>query len=239
MWDSQPVDQADAYGRNLLSRANLTEVEKFHLLRGISVTIVGVRVNGNVKSSKEEMAAKMLNLFKERVEIDLNIHRNGLAANLTAEMMMKRFPFAQRKLTKRMKEAIGRAEVKAAKKNVAAADPVNMSALECSDLFLAIKYETNNVYNPIWVRSLNKNGDIPSGVQLVDLIDRVREESFNAKEVKRIEYLLVSRKRTALKKVGKSTGAVDDAVSEESEEEAEEGKEEKKVHEKIVCINKL
>jgi DNA-binding transcriptional MerR regulator len=114
-----------------------------------------------------------------------------------------------------------------------------MSALECSDLFLAIKYETNNLYNPIWVRSLNKNGYIPSGVQLVDLIDRVREESFNAKEVKRIEYLLVSRNRTALKKVGKSTGAVDDAVSEESEEEADEWKEEKKVHEKIVCINKL
>jgi hypothetical protein len=37
MWDSLPVDQADAYGRDLSSRAMLTEVEKFHPLRGISV----------------------------------------------------------------------------------------------------------------------------------------------------------------------------------------------------------
>jgi hypothetical protein len=171
MWESPAIDQADAYGKDLLSKAKLTEVEKFHLLRGISVTIVGVRVNGNAKSSKEEMAAKMLTLYKERVEMDLQIHKNGIAANLTAEMMMKRCgPGAPKKLTKRRKEAIERAEVKAAKRKVAAADPELMSALECSDLFLAIKYETNNVYNPIWVKSLNKNGDIPSGVQLADLI---------------------------------------------------------------------
>jgi hypothetical protein len=112
-------------------------------------------------------------------------------------MMMKRCgPGAPKKLTKRRKEANERAEVKAAKRKVAAADPELMSALECSDLFLAIKYETNNVYNPIWVKSLNKNGDIPSGVQLADFIETVREESFNAKEVKRIEYLVVGRKRT-------------------------------------------
>jgi hypothetical protein len=50
MWESPAIDQADAYGKDLLSKAKLTEVEKFHLLRGISVTIVGVRVNGNAKS---------------------------------------------------------------------------------------------------------------------------------------------------------------------------------------------
>jgi hypothetical protein len=55
-------------------------------------------------------------------------------------MMMKRCgPGAPKKLTKRRKEAIERAEVKAAKRKVAAADPELMSALECSDLFLAIK----------------------------------------------------------------------------------------------------
>jgi hypothetical protein len=44
MWDSLPVDQADAYGRDLSSRAMLTEVEKFHPLR----------VNFNAKFSKDE-----------------------------------------------------------------------------------------------------------------------------------------------------------------------------------------
>jgi hypothetical protein len=70
---------------------------------------------------------------------------------------------------------------------------------------------------------------------LADLIETVRVESFNAEEVKRIEYLVVGRKGTAFKKVGKSTGVVDEAVSEESEEEADEGKEVKK--ENFVCKN--
>jgi hypothetical protein len=69
MWESPAIDQADAYGKDLLSKAKLTE--KFHLLRGISVSIVGVRVNGNAKSSKDEMAAKMLTLYEERVGMDL------------------------------------------------------------------------------------------------------------------------------------------------------------------------
>jgi hypothetical protein len=69
MWESPPIDQADAYGKDSLSKAKLNEVEKFHLLREIFVTIVGVRVNGNAKSSKDEMAAKMLTLYEESVEI--------------------------------------------------------------------------------------------------------------------------------------------------------------------------
>jgi hypothetical protein len=36
MWESPPIDQADAYGKDELSKAKLTEVEKFHLLEGIS-----------------------------------------------------------------------------------------------------------------------------------------------------------------------------------------------------------
>jgi hypothetical protein len=33
MFDSSPIDQADEYGRNLLSKKQLSEVEKFNLLR--------------------------------------------------------------------------------------------------------------------------------------------------------------------------------------------------------------
>jgi hypothetical protein len=102
-----------------------------------------------------------------------------------------------RKLTQRMKDALVKAEVKAAKKNVASLDPENFSALECVDLFLAIKYESNNTFNPIWVNALNKNGDIPSGAQLTDLLDKVREGAFALKESLRIKYLLQGRKRDA------------------------------------------
>ena len=41
--------------------------------------------------------------------------------------------------------------MKAAKNNIAAADPENFTGLECYDLFQEIKYEANN---SIWVKLL-------------------------------------------------------------------------------------
>jgi hypothetical protein len=229
MWDSQPLDQADSYGRELLSRGKFTEIEKFNLLRGISVTVAGIRANGKARSSKEELESTMLKFYHERLEIDLQFHKNGIASNLTADVMKKRVLGAPKKLTKRMREALGRAEVKAAKKNVSAADPENFSGVECHELFLEIKYESNNTFNPLWVKALNKNGDIPSGVQLVDLLDKVREGAFAVKDSQRRVYLVASRKRIAQKKAVKPAEAAVDEDSEDSEKEVEEGREEKKV----------
>ena len=83
--------------------------------------------------------------------------------------------------------------------------------------------------SPLWVKALNKNGDIPSGVQLVDLLDKVREGAFAVKDSQRILYLVANRKRTAKKKAAQSAEAAVDEDSEDSEKEVEEGKEEKKV----------
>ena len=133
-------------------------------------------------------------------------------------------------MSKRKEEAIKKAEIKAAKKNVAAADPENFTGLECYDLFQEIKYEANNTFNPIWVKLLNKDGSVPSGVQLNVLLDKVREEAFAVKDAQRRIYLVASRKRIAqrkLLKVGAAVSTADD--SEESENEVEEGQEEKKV----------
>ena len=69
--------------------------------------------------------------------------------------------------------------------------------------------EANNTFNPIWVKSLNKNGDIPSGVQLSDLLDKIREEAFAVKDAQRRIYLVASRKRTAQKKLLKNLVIVD------------------------------
>ena len=116
MFESSPVDQDDSYGRELLSQGKFTDVEKFNLLRGISVTVAGIRANGKARSSKEELESTMSKFYHERLEIDLQFHKNGIAANLTAEIMKKRVLLAPKKLTKRMREALRRAEVKAAKK---------------------------------------------------------------------------------------------------------------------------
>jgi hypothetical protein len=52
MFDSSPIDQADEYGRNLLSRNQLSEVEKFNLLREISICVAGNRVDGKPRTSR-------------------------------------------------------------------------------------------------------------------------------------------------------------------------------------------
>lgn len=218
MWDSPPSDQADAYGRELLNKGKLSQLEKFNLVRGISVTVAGIRATGQARSSREELESIMLVLYRERVAIDLNIHSKGIAANFTVDDMSKRFVGAPKKLTKRMKEALLKAEVKATKKNITASDPEFFTGFECYELFLKIKFEANNTFNPLWLKALNKNGDIPSGHQLVDLLDKVREESFAVKDTERRAYLVASRKRTAQKKM-KPSEAADDSEDSEKEEE--------------------
>jgi hypothetical protein len=147
------------------TKNKFTEVEKFNLLRSISITVAGIKANMKPKTSKEELETLTLSFCIERVELDLKTHSGGNAANLTLEIMKKRKLKTNKKLSKRMKGAIEKVEVKAAKKNVAAADPTNFSGLECHELFLEIKAEANNTFNPIWVKNLNKDGTIPSGVQ--------------------------------------------------------------------------
>ena len=77
---------------------------------------------------------------------------------------------------------------------------------------------------------MNKNGDIPSGVQLVDLLDQVRKEAFYIKDTQRRVYLVASRNRAAQKKKKNEPDADDiDGCDEINENEVGEGKEETKV----------
>ena len=96
-------------------------------------------------------------------------------------------------MTKRKLEALGKVIIKAAKKNAAPPDGDYFSGLECNELFL-------ETLNPIWIKLMNKNGDIPSGVQIVDLRDQVRREAFEIKDAQRRVYLEASRKRAAQKR---------------------------------------
>ena len=214
MWDaSESVDQADAYGRNLVARAQLTEVEKYNMLRAASVTVAGVKAYGMAKMSKAELEATCLKLYLERIVLDLHQYRNGIGAAFDLEMMSKRSLASGKTLTKRKQEALDKAIKKAVKNNVTPPEQENFSALDCHELFLEIKFESNNTFNPIWVKNLNKNGDIPSGVQLVDLLDKLRLDAFEAKDAQRRVYLDISRKRTAQKKLQQKAGAADEVES--------------------------
>ena len=234
MWDSSPADQAHEYGRNLLARNRFSEVEKFNLLRGISITVAGIKANGKPCTSKADLESMILGYYHERLVLDLDTHSAGLAANFTIDIMKRRVLGGPKKLSRRKKEAVEKAEIKAAKKNIAAADPENFTGLERHDLFQEIKYEANNTFNPIWVKTLNKNGDIPSGLQLNDILDKVREESFALKDAQRRIYLVATRKRTAqrkLLKAGEAVPKVGAAIANENDSEESENEigEEKKV----------
>ena len=231
MWDATEVsDQAEGYASSLLLRAKLTEKEKFNLLRATSVTIAGIRAHGKARSSKEELEASILSFYLERIVLDLKFHEKGIAANLSYDIMKKRCYGVVKEMTKRKLEALGKAIIKAAKKNAAPPDGDYFSGLECNELFLEIKYESNNTFNPIWVKLLNKNGDIPSGVQLVDLLDQVRSEAFDIKDAQRRIYLEASRKRAAQKRKKNEPEGDDIDVGDDIDEiEVGEGKEETNV----------
>jgi hypothetical protein len=77
MWEYAPVDQADEYGRNLLSRNRLSEVEKFNLLREVSLCIAGNRADGRPRTSREEYENLILGFYQERITLDLHIFRDG------------------------------------------------------------------------------------------------------------------------------------------------------------------
>ena len=106
MWDTSSVDQADEYGRNLLAKKRFTDVEKFNLLRGISITVAGIKANGKSRTSREELENLILGYYHERLVLDLDKHSAGIAANLTVDIMKKRVPGASKKLSKRKEEAI-------------------------------------------------------------------------------------------------------------------------------------
>jgi hypothetical protein len=78
MWGSSPVDQADAYGRNLLAKNKLTGVEKFNLLRSIQITVAWIKTNMKPKTSKEELETLTLSFYIERVELDIKTHSGGV-----------------------------------------------------------------------------------------------------------------------------------------------------------------
>ena len=90
MWQStETIDQADAYGKNLLAGAppKMSEVDKFNLLRSLSVTTAGIRAHGEGTMSKEQLETRVLTYYHGVIKLDLARHKGGLSGNLTEEIM--------------------------------------------------------------------------------------------------------------------------------------------------------
>ena len=106
---SESLDQADAYGRNLVSRAKLTALEKYNMLRVHSVTVAGVKAYGMAKMSKVELEATVLKFYLERIVLDLHTYKNGIGAAFDYEMMSKRSLESGKAIPKRKQEALDKA----------------------------------------------------------------------------------------------------------------------------------
>ena len=150
------VDQADAYAKKLLTSAlpRLTALDKFNMLRSVSITSAGMRAYGEGTMSKEQLEAKVLKHYLEVIVLDVARHQKGLAENLTVDMMSQR-SLKLKRITKRIQQALDRKSKKAKLKNEVPPDEGLYSGIEGNDLNAAIRAESNNTFNPIWVKALN------------------------------------------------------------------------------------
>lgn len=243
MWESaEAIDQADAYAKKLLTSAlpRLTALEKFNMLRSVSITSAGMRAYGEGTMSKEQLEAKVLKHYLEVIVLDVARHQKGLAENLTVDMMSQR-SLKLKRITKRIQQALDTKSKKAKLKNEVPPEEGLYSGIEGNDLYAAIRAESNNTFNPIWVKALNKNGDMPSGVQLEDILDTVRKEVFNIKDIARRNFLTISRKKAAAKKAAlpcSKTNKAEEEKGDENDDEHSEHQQEEEIAVKcILCCS--
>ena len=93
MWQStESIDQADEYGRKLLAAAlpKMTDIEKFNLLRSISITTAGMRAHSEGTMSKEQVESAVLHHYHTVLSLDLARHQGGLSGKLTVENLKQR-----------------------------------------------------------------------------------------------------------------------------------------------------
>jgi hypothetical protein len=208
-------DQATDYLMLLLENYDGSPAENFQLLRQISVTVAGDKIYRESIVSKSEVDAQMLKYYLERVEIDLIIYKETIAKNLTKDMMAMATIGSVKKPTKKQTEARAKAVAKAAKKNIILSEIGIFTAEDCGKLYKTIKSESVNVYNTFWHMNLNKDHSIPSGKQLVALLNSMRVLSFDKKEIKRVFYLKANREKVRIKK--ESMKGPTEEVKEDSE----------------------
>ena len=193
-------DQATDYMTLLLDNCDGTQSEKFQLLRQIAVTVAGDKIYREAIVGKSEVDAQMLKYYLERVEIDLIVYKGSIATKLTKEMMTMTHFGSVKKLNKKQTEARAKAVAKALKKNIVLGEIGVFSAEDCGKLYKAIKAESVNVYNTYWHMNLNKDHSIPSGKQLVSLLNAMRLMAFDKKDIKRISFLKANRLKVKIKK---------------------------------------
>jgi hypothetical protein len=178
----EPVsNQATKYLQLLLKNFDGSPAEKFYLLRQISVTVAGDRIYRESIVSKAVVDSQMLKYYLDRVEIDLVMYKDTISSHLTKEMMRMTHFGTARQLTKKQADARAKAVAKAAKKNIVLSDVGVFTAEDCGKLYKAIKAESINVFITYWHNTLNKDHTIPSGKQLVALLNSMRLMSSDKK----------------------------------------------------------
>ena len=136
MWEST---EAGAYAKKLLTSAlpRLTALDKFNMLRSVSITSAGMRAYGEGTMSNEQLEAKVLKHYLEVIVLDVARHQKGLAENLTVDMMSQR-SLKLKRITKRIQRALDTKSKKAKLKNEVPPEEGLYSGIEGNDLYAVL-----------------------------------------------------------------------------------------------------
>ena len=83
----------------------MSDINKFLMLRSLSVTSAGMRAHSEGTLSKKQLESAVLTHYHSVITLDLARHQGGLSGNFTVEVIKERNLNVKKKLNKRLAAA--------------------------------------------------------------------------------------------------------------------------------------
>jgi hypothetical protein len=190
-------NQSMQYAYHLLRKVPINSRDFHLMLRDYSMGICGNEISRRQKSSVEVVGAELLKAYTERIKLDLsdNLFKGLVPIDTTYEMMLEQnFGEKKRAPTKLRQEKKLEADQKRINKNLPIIVPSGLlKADDCLTIYRRCRASAVNIYNPGLFTLTNKDKTIPSGKQLIELLDDVRKYAYKNKENVRVKNLTAYR----------------------------------------------
>lgn len=185
------------YAYQLLRQDSIPVKDACTMLRDYSVAIAGLEITRRKKTNAELLAEDLLKAFTQRIEIDLKDDLfKGVIPNDTTQAIMldKTFCGKKRNLTTKQLVMKAKADAKRLKLNLPLlVNDGQFKSADCVTIYKRCKANVLNNFNSALFKLLNKDSGIPSGKQLIELLNKVRAHEYQESEEKRVKILLLSR----------------------------------------------
>jgi hypothetical protein len=187
------------YAFQLLRSGTIPAKDSLILLRDYSVAIAGLEITRRKKTNAELLAEDLLKAFSERIDIDLNDDLlKGVIPRETDRgiMMDGNFGGKIRNLTKAQLKSKARSDAKRVKQNKPLLEADGLfNSKDCVVIYKRCKASALNSFNAALYSLLNKDKSIPSGKQLIEILNKIRELDFRMNDERRVRNLRLSRVR--------------------------------------------